>query len=164
MSIQIGTLVIAKPMISWINEGLMVFFFLIGLEIKGEVYEGQLSSLRQVALPAFAALGGMAVPAAIYLAFNDNDPIAAKGWAIPAATDIVLALAFLALLGPRVPTSLKVFLTALAIFNDFGIALHETKTISNSQRNWRYGKGVVKIRVEVSVKNSLLKLSAHKYD
>lgn len=98
----------------------MVFFFLIGLEIKGEVYEGQLSSLRQVALPAFAALGGMAVPAAIYLAFNANDPIAAKGWAIPAATDIVLALAFLALLGPRVPTSLKVFLTALAIFDDFG--------------------------------------------
>ena len=121
MSVQIGALVIAKPMISWINEGLMVFFFfLIGLEIKREVYEGQLSSLRQVALPAIAAIGGMAIPAAIYLAFNANDPIAAKGWAIPAATDIVLALAFLALLGPRVPIALKVFLTALAIFDDFG--------------------------------------------
>jgi len=120
MSIQVGTLVIAKPMISWINEGLMVFFFLIGLEIKREVYEGQLSTLRQVALPAIAAFGGMLVPAAIYLAFNANDPIAAKGWAIPAATDIVLALAFLALLGQRVPTSLKVFLTALAICDDFG--------------------------------------------
>ncbi|HNP65580.1 MAG TPA: Na+/H+ antiporter NhaA [Woeseiaceae bacterium] len=121
MSVQIGALVIAKPMISWINEGLMVFFFfLIGLEIKREVYEGQLSSLRQVALPAIAAIGGMAIPAAIYLAFNVNDPIAAKGWAIPAATDIVLALAFLALLGPRVPIALKVFLTALAIFDDFG--------------------------------------------
>lgn len=121
MSIQVGTLALAKPMISWINEGLMVFFFfLIGLELKREVYEGQLSSLRQVALPAIAALGGMAVPAAIYLAFNGSDPVAAKGWAIPAATDIVLALALLALLGSRVPISLKVFLTALAIFDDFG--------------------------------------------
>lgn len=135
MSVQIGSLVLAKPMISWINEGLMVFFFfLIGLEIKREVYEGQLSSVRQIALPAVAALGGMAVPAAIYLAFNADDPIAARGWAIPAATDIVLALALLALLGSRVPTSLKIFLTALAIFDDLGtlviIALFYSEKLS----------------------------------
>lgn len=135
MSVQIGELIIAKPMIAWINEGLMVFFFfLIGLEIKREVYEGQLSSIKQVALPAFAAVGGMIAPALIYLLFNWSDPVASQGWAIPAATDIVLALAFLALLGNRVPVSLKVFLTALAIFDDFGtlviIALFYTESLS----------------------------------
>lgn len=120
-SVTIGGFVLAKPMILWINEGLMVFFFfLIGLEIKREVLEGQLSSPSQIALPAFAAVGGMAVPAAIYLAFNHGDPAAARGWAVPVATDIVLALACLAVLGRRVPLSLKVFLTALAIFDDFG--------------------------------------------
>lgn len=120
-SVRIGAFELGKPMISWINEGLMVFFFfLIGLEIKREVVEGQLSSLSQVALPALAAAGGMAVPAAIYLAFNMGDPEAARGWAVPVATDIVLVLACIAALGRRVPTSLKVFLTALAIFDDFG--------------------------------------------
>ncbi len=135
MSIQVGQWVLAKPMIAWINEGLMVFFFfLIGLEIKREVFEGQLSSLRQVTLPAVAAIGGMLVPAAVYLAFNADDAVAARGWAIPAATDIVMALAFLALLGDRVPTALKIFLTALAIFDDFGtlivIAAFYTETLS----------------------------------
>lgn len=121
MSFAIGKFSITKPLILWINEGLMVFFFfLIGLEIKREVLEGQLSSLSQIALPAFGAIGGMAAPALIYLFFNFGDPNAVRGWAVPVATDIVLALALLALLGERVPVSLKVFLTALAIFDDLG--------------------------------------------
>lgn len=120
-AISIGSFELAKPLILWINEGLMiVFFFLIGLEIKREVFEGQLSSPKQIALPAFAALGGMLVPAAIFLAFNNGSEEYVRGWAVPAATDIVLALALLAMLGSRVPIALKVFLTALAIFDDFG--------------------------------------------
>ncbi len=99
---------------------MVFFFFLIGLEIKREVLEGQLSSVTQIALPAFGAAGGMAAPALIYLFFNLGDPVAVRGWAVPVATDIVLALALLALLGERVPVSLKVFLTALAIFDDLG--------------------------------------------
>lgn len=120
-SISIGSFELAKPLILWINEGLMVvFFFLIGLEIKREVFEGQLSSPKQIALPALAALGGMLVPAAIFLAFNNSNEEYVRGWAVPVATDIVLALALLAMLGSRVPIALKVFLTALAIFDDFG--------------------------------------------
>jgi len=120
-SISIGSFELSKPLILWINEGLMVvFFFLIGLEIKREVFEGQLSSPKQIALPALAALGGMLVPAAIFLAFNNSNEEYIRGWAVPVATDIVLALALLAMLGSRVPIALKVFLTALAIFDDFG--------------------------------------------
>jgi len=120
-SISIGSFELAKPLILWINEGLMVvFFFLIGLEIKREVFEGQLSSPKQIALPALAAFGGMIVPAAIFLAFNSASEEHIRGWAVPVATDIVLALALLAMLGSRVPIALKVFLTALAIFDDFG--------------------------------------------
>jgi len=119
--LQVGPLILSEPAIGWINEGLMVFFFLlVGLEIKREVQEGVLASPRRAALPLIAALGGMAVPALIYVLFTWGDPIAVHGWAIPTATDIVLALGVLAFLGSRVPVGLKVFITALAIFDDLG--------------------------------------------
>lgn len=122
--VRVGTFAIDKPLILWINDGLMVFFFLlIALELKREILEGQLSTPRSIATPAFAALGGMAAPALIYIAFNVGDPMAMRGWAIPTATDTVLALTVLVLLGSRVPISLKVFLTALAIFDDLGAIL-----------------------------------------
>lgn len=124
VSVRVGEFAIDKPLILWINEGLMVFFFLlIALELKREIIEGQLSTPKAIATPGFAALGGMAVPALIYVAFNAGDPVAMRGWAIPAATDTVLALTVLTLLGARVPASLKVFLTALAIFDDLGAIL-----------------------------------------
>jgi NhaA family Na+:H+ antiporter len=108
----------------WINDGLMaVFFLLVGLEIKREVMDGQLSTWSRRVLPGVAAAGGMAVPAAIYVAFNMGNPEAVAGWAIPSATDIAFALGVLSLLGSRVPVSLKVFLTALAILDDLGAVL-----------------------------------------
>lgn len=132
---QVGALEIAKPLLLWINDGLMaVFFFLVGLELKRELVEGQLSEPKNIILPAVGAIGGMAVPAAIYLYFNINDPVAVNGWAIPAATDIAFALGVLALLGSRVPRSIKIFITSLAIFDDIGavliIALFYTSKIS----------------------------------
>jgi len=124
VTVRVGTLAIDKPLILWINDGLMVFFFLlIALELKREILEGQLSTPKSIATPAIAAIGGMVAPALIYTAFNAGDPVAMRGWAIPAATDTVLALTVLALLGARVPVSLKVFLTALAIFDDLGAIL-----------------------------------------
>jgi len=119
VAIQVGALSINKPLLLWVNDGLMaVFFFLIGLEIKREVMEGELSSLSQIILPGMGALGGMLVPAAIYVWLNWGDPVALDGWAIPVATDIAFALALLGMFGSRVPTMLKVFLLALAIFDD----------------------------------------------
>ena len=128
---------IAKPLLLWINDGLMaVFFFLIGLEVKREVLVGQLSTRAQVILPGVAALGGMVVPALLYVLINAGDPVALNGWAIPAATDIAFALGILALLGSRVPSSLKIFLLALAIMDDLGaiviIALFYSGDLSNT--------------------------------
>lgn len=122
LEIRLGEQVrIAKPLLLWINDGLMaVFFLLIGLEVKREVMVGRLSSPARMALPAFAAVGGMLVPAVIYVAFTMGDPVALNGWAIPAATDIAFALGILALVGDRVPSSLKIFLLALAIMDDLG--------------------------------------------
>lgn len=119
VAVQVGALAIDKPLLLWVNDGLMaIFFFLIGLEIKREVVEGELSSVRQVITPGFGALGGMVVPAALYAWFNWQDSIALDGWAIPVATDIAFALALLSVFGRRVPTQLKVFLLTLAIFDD----------------------------------------------
>ena len=117
-------LVLSKSLLHWVNDLWMaVFFFLVGLEIKRELIEGELASVNQALLPAGAALGGMALPALIYAAINAGDPVALRGWAIPAATDIAFALGILVLLGSRVPASLKVFLTAVAIIDDLGAIL-----------------------------------------
>lgn len=124
VNIQVGTLIIAKPLLLWINDGLMaVFFFIIGLELKRELVEGELSDKRSIILPGVGAIGGMLIPALIYVYFNYEDPVAMKGWAIPAATDIAFALGILSLLGSKVPTSVKLFLTSIAIFDDLGAIL-----------------------------------------
>ena len=116
VQLRVGSLEINKNMLLWINDALMaVFFLLVGLEVKRELMQGSLASLRQAAFPVIAAIGGMIVPALLYLAFNYADPITREGWAIPAATDIAFALGVLALLGSRVPLALKIFLMALAI-------------------------------------------------
>ncbi len=119
VAVQVGDLAINKPLLLWVNDGLMaLFFFVIGLEVKREILEGELSSLRAIALPGFGALGGMLVPAAIYIALNWQDPIALDGWGIPVATDIAFALGLLSVFGRRIPTPLKTFLLTLAIFDD----------------------------------------------
>lgn len=135
VKVAVGSFEIAKPLLLWINDGLMaLFFFLVGLELKREFLEGDLSKPGQITLPAIGALGGMLVPALCYAAFNYDDPEAINGWAIPTATDIAFALGILSVIGSKVPLQLKVFLTSLAIFDDLGaiivIALFYTDQLS----------------------------------
>ncbi|MGO4891786.1 Na+/H+ antiporter NhaA [Flavobacterium sp. W21_SRS_FM6] len=121
VTISIGAFCIDKPMLLWINDGLMaIFFFLIGLEVKREVLDGHLSSPQKVALPAIAAIAGIMVPALFYAAFNYHDAVTFKGWAVPAATDIAFALGVFSLFGRALPITLKLFLLSVAIFDDIG--------------------------------------------
>ena len=133
--VGIGEWKIQKPLLLWINDGLMaVFFLLVGLELKREVLDGELSSLKKVVLPIFAAIGGIIVPSGIYAYINWGDAIAMNGWAIPAATDIAFALGVLAILGSRVPVALKILLTSVAVIDDLAaiviIAIFYTNQLS----------------------------------
>lgn len=135
MGIYAGDFEISKPLLLWINDGLMALFFLaVGLELKREMLEGELTKPKKIILPLLGAVGGMLIPALIYIAFNYNDPVAMQGWAISSATDIAFALGILTLLGKDVPLGLKLFLATLAIFDDIGaiiiIALFYTHKLS----------------------------------
>lgn len=135
IEIRVGDFELAKPLLLWVNDGLMAIFFLaVGLELKHEMIEGHLSDRRNMILPLMGALGGMVIPALLYTLFNYGDPIGMNGWAIPMATDIAFALGILMLLGKRVPTALKVLLVSMAIFDDIGaivvIALFYTDELS----------------------------------
>lgn len=136
VAVQVGTFEIAKPLLLWINDGLMaIFFFLVGLELKRELIEGELSEVENLIMPAIGAIGGILVPGLIYTWLNWGNDLAMQGWAIPTATDIAFALGILSLLGSRIPISVKIFLTSLAIFDDIAaiviIAIFYTDNISN---------------------------------
>lgn len=140
-AVQIGALVISKPLLLWINDGLMaVFFFLIGLELKREFLEGELSSRDARTLPLIGAAGGIVAPALVYAAYNASDPVAMDAWAIPVATDIAFVLALLGAFGARVPLALKVFVLSLAIFDDLAavaiIALFYAADLSLAALLW----------------------------
>ena len=151
VTIRVGALSLDKPLLLWINDGLMaVFFLLVGMEIKREMMAGELASIDRAMLPAIAAVGGMVVPAALYAIINGDNPEAMRGWAIPCATDIAFAVGLIALLGTRVPLSLKVFLLALAIIDDLGaiiiIALFYTSQLSLTAL-WLAAAGVAVLAV-----------------
>lgn len=119
MGFSFGEFELKKPLILWVNDGLMsIFFFLLGLELKREIVEGELRNISQVILPVVGAVGGIIVPAFIFYSLNYNDAFAVKGWAIPTATDVAFALGIIMILGTRVPASLKIFLVTLAIIDD----------------------------------------------
>jgi Na+:H+ antiporter, NhaA family len=143
VTVGAGAWRLAYPLHHWINDGLMVvFFFMVGLEIKREVLVGELASPRKAALPIAGALGGMLVPAAIYTAFNAGG-LGERGWGIPMATDIAFALGVLALLGPRTPVALKVFLAALAIADDIGAVLVIAVFYTEKLSLWALGLGLL---------------------
>ncbi|MEW6983495.1 Na+/H+ antiporter NhaA [Colwelliaceae bacterium 6471] len=124
VSITLGTFAISKPLVLWVNDGLMaLFFFVVGLEIKRELFYGQLSSPDQIVLPFLAAVAGIIFPALIYVAFNYQDAVAMNGWAIPSATDIAFALGIFVLFGKHLPPSLKLFLLSVAIIDDIGAVI-----------------------------------------
>lgn len=124
VSVTLGTFSISKPLVLWVNDGLMaLFFFVVGLEIKRELFYGQLSSPDQVVLPFLAAIAGILFPALIYVAFNYQDAVAVNGWAIPSATDIAFALGIFILFGKHLPPSLKIFLLSVAIIDDIGAVI-----------------------------------------
>ncbi|MDB9741653.1 Na+/H+ antiporter NhaA [Akkermansiaceae bacterium] len=135
LQVRLGDLDIHKPLILWINDGLMaIFFLMVGLELKREISYGHLSNPKNLAFPIAGALGGLSVPAIIYFLFNSGSAVQLNGWAIPAATDIAFALGILALVGSNVPTSLKILLTSIAIIDDLAavviIALFYTSDLS----------------------------------
>lgn len=159
--VRLGELSLDKPLLLWINDGLMaLFFLLVGLEIKRELIQGNLSTVRQAILPALAAVGGMAMPAIIYSIINQGDPVALRGWAVPAATDIAFAVGVLALLGTRIPIGLKVFLLTLAVIDDLGviliIAVFYTAELSLQSLLVACGAGIVLLILNMMRVNRLL--------
>ena len=147
VTVTVGGLGVDKPLLLWVNDALMVFFFmLVGLELKREVVEGQLSRPDQVVLPVLAAFGGLVVPALIFWWINGDVPQQRDGWAIPTATDIAFALAMLSLMGTRAPLSLKIFLTTIAIVDDLA-AIELSKNIARRVEDSLQYPGQIKVVV-----------------